>query len=121
MAHRPLAKLFAPAIEEWLTADHKPACSQLDQACKERIKVTLGAGMQDMELQSEGVRRRLQFFRCGLGTSGIGRIDERGNHGHRGDQLMQQLQPLLTREFKLEAVRLIRDRGVSVAQASVDL
>jgi transposase len=26
-----------------------------------------------------------------------------------------------TREFKLEAVRLIRDRGVSVAQASVDL
>jgi hypothetical protein len=33
--------------------------------------------MQDMELQSEGVRRRLQFFRCGLGTSGIGRIDER--------------------------------------------
>jgi transposase len=26
-----------------------------------------------------------------------------------------------TREFKLEAVRLIRERGVSVAQASVDL
>ena len=26
-----------------------------------------------------------------------------------------------TREFKLEAVHLIRDRGVSVAQASVDL
>jgi transposase len=26
-----------------------------------------------------------------------------------------------TREFKLEAMRLIRDRGVSVAQASVDL
>src|SRR6188472_3998380 len=26
-----------------------------------------------------------------------------------------------TREFKIEAVRLIRDRGVSVAQASVDL
>jgi len=26
-----------------------------------------------------------------------------------------------TRDFKLEAVRLIRDRGVSVAQASVDL
>jgi hypothetical protein len=79
--HGQLAKLFAPAIEEWLTADHKPACSQLDQACKDRIKVTLGAGMQDMELQSEDVRCRLQFFRCGLGTSGIGRIDERGNHG----------------------------------------
>ena len=26
-----------------------------------------------------------------------------------------------TREFKLEAVRLIRDRGVSYAQASADL
>ena len=26
-----------------------------------------------------------------------------------------------TREFKLEAVRLIRDRGVSYAQASMDL
>ena len=28
---------------------------------------------------------------------------------------------LFSREFKLEAVRLVRDRGVSVAQASRDL
>ena len=48
--HGERAKLFAPTIEEWLTADHETACSQLDQACKDCIEVAVGAGTQDMEL-----------------------------------------------------------------------
>ena len=49
--------------------------------------------MQDMELQSKGAGRCLRISRYGFG-SGSGRVDEQGHDGRRGDQLMQQLQPL---------------------------
>jgi hypothetical protein len=42
--------MFASAIEEWLTANHEPTRSQLDQVCKNRVEITIAAGMQDMEL-----------------------------------------------------------------------
>ena len=57
------------------------------------IKVSFGAGIQDMELQSEGSSRCLQPLRVGLGESGIGRVDEQGYNARRGNQLVQQLQP----------------------------
>jgi hypothetical protein len=88
MTHGQRAKLLAPAIEKWLTADHEPASSQLNQACKDRIEVMVSAGMQDMELQPKAVGRCLQLFRCGLGTSGISRVNEQNNAGRRGDQLV---------------------------------
>jgi len=94
MAGGQRAKLLAPAIEERLTADHEPACSQFGQACKDRIEVSIGTGIEDMKLQPEGLGRRLQFLRCGLSTRGIGRVDERGDDGCGRDQLVQQLQPL---------------------------
>jgi hypothetical protein len=47
-----------------------------------------------MELQPEGAGCRLQVFCGGLGEIRTGRIDEQRNDGHRGDQLVQQLQPL---------------------------
>src|SRR6266481_7875876 len=94
MADGQRAELLAPAIEEWLTADHEPACAQLDQACKDGIEVSVGTGMQNMKLQPEGVGSRLQLLRCGLSTRGIGWVDEHGNDGGSGDQLVQQLQPL---------------------------
>src|SRR5216683_8325753 len=94
MADGQRAEQFAPAIEEWITADHEPACSQSDHICKNRIEVAVGAGMQDMELQSEGARRHLQVSRYGVGTSAIGRVDQYGEVRRCGDQLMQQVQPL---------------------------
>ena len=94
MAERQCGELFAPASEECIGADHERACSQLDQGCEDRIEVAFGARMQDMELQPEGAGRRLQVSRLGLGNSGIGRVDEQGNDGRRGDQLVQQFQPL---------------------------
>ena len=75
-------------------ADHEPARSQLDQLCEDFIEVTFGAGIQDMELQPEGTSRCLHLLRVGLGNSGIGWIDEQGYDARRGDQLVQQLQPL---------------------------
>ena len=64
---RQCGELFAPAVEEWIAADHEPACPQLGQGCEDGIEVALGARMQDMELQPERARRRLQVSRYGLG------------------------------------------------------
>jgi hypothetical protein len=47
-----------------------------------------------MQLQPEGTGRCLHLLGVGLGNSGIGWIDEQGHDAHRGEQLVQQLQPL---------------------------
>jgi hypothetical protein len=46
--------VFGPAraTKEWIGADHKPACPQLGQGCEDRIEVTFGARVQDMEPQA---------------------------------------------------------------------
>jgi hypothetical protein len=49
--------------------------------------------MQDMELQPEGAGRCLRVSRYGF-SSRSGRVNEQGHDGRRGDQFMQQLQPL---------------------------
>src|SRR5260370_39538171 len=46
-----------------------------------------------MELQPEGTGRRLQVSRLSLGSR-IGRVEEQGDVGSRGYDLVQQLQPL---------------------------
>ena len=87
-------ELFAAAIEERVSANHKAACAQLDQADKNRIEVAVATGMQDLELQPEGVGRRLHVSRYGFGTSRLGRIDQHGDDGRRWNHSVQQLQPL---------------------------
>ena len=82
-------ELLAPAVEEWVTADYERAGSQSGQGCEDRIEVALGARMQDMELQPEGVGRRLHVSRYGLGNGGMSRVNEQGNDGGCGDQLVQ--------------------------------
>jgi hypothetical protein len=76
VAERQCGELLAPAIKERIASDHEPARSQLDQLCEGYIKVTLCAGIQDMEFQPEGVGRRQRLTRFGLGKSGIGRVDQ---------------------------------------------
>ena len=68
VAQRQCGELFALAIEEWIGADHERRLPQLGQSCEDRIDVAFGARMQDMELQPEGARRRLQVSRHGLGN-----------------------------------------------------
>ena len=81
------------ANEESIGSDHQRAGSLLDQGCERRIEVAFAARMQDMELEPELAGRRLRVLRHGLGI-GICRVDEQRNDGGRGDQLVQQRQPL---------------------------
>src|SRR5262245_53237141 len=94
VAERQRGELFNPARKKWIRGDHEPTCSQLDQLCEGSVKVTFGACIQDMELQPEGASRCLQLFRVGLNKSGIGWIDNHSHGARRGDQLVQQFQPL---------------------------
>jgi hypothetical protein len=106
-------ELFAPANEEWIAANHEPARSQFDQLCEDPIEVTVGAGIQDVELQAEGTSRCLHPLRVALGKSGIGWVDEQGYDALRGDELVQQLQPLR----RYLNVRLSHARNVAVRPA----
>ena len=90
---RQCGELFDPANEERIGDDHERACSQLEQGREDRIEVTFGTRMQDMELQPERAGRRLKIFQYGLGK-GIGRVDEHGNDGRHGYQLVRHLQSL---------------------------
>src|SRR5262249_22021195 len=87
-------ELFAAGGEKRIGADDEAACPQFDQSCEDRIEVALGAGIQDVEPQAEGAGRRLQGSCIYLGKSGIGRVDEVRNGARRGDQFVQQFQPL---------------------------
>src|SRR5262245_43151925 len=93
VAERQCGELFPAADEQSIGADHKPACSQLDHSCKDRFKVVFRAGTQDMELEPEDAGPRLEVSRRGINKS-TGRVDEERNDCRRGDQLVQQFQPL---------------------------
>jgi hypothetical protein len=67
------AKLFAPTNEEVIRGDNQRACSQLGQACKDRIEIALAARMQDMEPKPEGVGRRRRSRLNGYGPDCTGR------------------------------------------------
>jgi len=71
VADRQRSKLIDMPREEGIAADHKPACSQLDQLCKDRIEVTFGAGAEDMKFQPESLGRRQGHTRLELGKKGL--------------------------------------------------
>src|SRR6516225_1855838 len=50
--------------------------------------------MNNMELQAEGPRCRLRGARSGLGKRRDRRVDQKSHDGSRGQQFVQQLQPL---------------------------
>ena len=93
MAERQRGELFAPRAKECIVADYKPACSQLEQGCEDRIELAFAARMQDMKFEPETAGRRLQVSRLCLGGGSL-RINERSNDVRRRGQLVQQLQPL---------------------------
>jgi len=53
-------KLFLSGGEKRIGADYEPAGSQFNHLCKDSIEVTFGAGIQDVEVQPEGLSRRLR-------------------------------------------------------------
>src|SRR5262249_21295201 len=90
-------ELCRPPIEEFASADYERVCSELDQTRERCVDLTFGAGIQDMDLQPNRVRRLLHVFRLGLG-SGIFRVHEQtDNFGcrHRVVQQSHSLRYLL--------------------------
>src|SRR5262249_23371543 len=59
MPQRQPGQLFTPSTKETIGTDHERAGVQLVQLCKCRINLTFAACVQDMELNSEAVRRYL--------------------------------------------------------------
>src|SRR5262249_24005210 len=94
VSERQFGELLASAIEEGIVADHERGGPELGQVRKDRIEIALNAGMYDTELQPKRVCRRLQVPQLRLGRVTIGRVDERGNYGGGGHQLVCQLQSL---------------------------
>ena len=86
--------LFVSAEEERVGSDYERTSTQLNHRCKDAIEVALGAGMQEIELQSKLASRCLKVSRLDLGT-GIGRIDERCHDGCHGHHLVQHFYLLL--------------------------
>src|SRR5262245_47447897 len=77
MAEREHGKLLTAVIEEYFAAaDYKPTGSQFDYGCEDRVKVVLGAGLQDMKLQAKSAGRRPHVSRQDFGI-GISRVDAR--------------------------------------------
>ncbi len=74
--------------------DDEPAGPQLAQAGEDSIEVTFGAGVEDMKLEPECASRGHCAAALAFRKWGIGRVDEERNDARRGDQLMQQFEPL---------------------------
>ena len=90
VAERQSASCSLRLEEKQGRADHEPAGS-LDQSREDRIEVAFGAGVEDMEVQPEGMSRRLQVdCRSAAGR----RVDQKSDDSRGGDQLVQQFQPL---------------------------
>jgi hypothetical protein len=54
---------FAPAIEECIGIDHYHACPQLERSRKGHVQLGLAAGVQDIQLETEGTRALLDRLR----------------------------------------------------------
>src|SRR5262249_3723341 len=66
VASRQPNELIASADEKRIIANQKCGCSTFDQRCKSRIEIAVGAGSENLELNSESLRRLLQvsYFGC---------------------------------------------------------
>src|SRR5262249_2920019 len=92
--NRQHSELFAVSSEEVVWADYERACVYLDQLFEDRIEITIAARMHNMQMQPERVSCRLRDTGNGRGDSRHRRVDQKTNGGNRGQQFVQQLQPL---------------------------
>ena len=91
---RQMNQLDAPAVEERVAAHKKRVRSPAHNACEGRINLAAGAGVEDLDLQSDGAGSWFHVSQRGLGIRNVGRIDKHGHASGCGHQLMQELQPL---------------------------
>jgi hypothetical protein len=83
--------LLGPPTEELASADEERAYSELGQIRKRCVYLTFGAGIQDMDLQSERVRRLLHITHLGL-SSWVGWVREQADKRCCWYQIVQQSQ-----------------------------
>ena len=86
--HRQSGKLRAAAVEECIAADEESIGALACKGAKDRIYLADRRGVENLDLQSDGGGGFLQFPQCGLGSRGVGRIDEHANANRFGHQVM---------------------------------
>ena len=89
MARRERRNLVAPAEEEPVGGDEEGIGPVAHDGDEGRLDFAAGAGIEDLSLQSDGARSFRYVSPRGLGTRGIGRIDQHGNPNGLGHQVVQ--------------------------------
>jgi len=86
--------LGTPDEEKCVAGDEKRIGPIARKLCESRIDLAGGAGVENLELKSEGGGSRFDLSQRRGRCRCIGRIDEHGNASGCGHQLTQQFQPL---------------------------
>ena len=86
-------ELLAPAGEERIRADNKPAGMKFGEGREGGIDLAFGAGLQDRELELLRAHSFLDVSYCKLDIRTV-RVHQQGDHLGLGNQLGQQLEPL---------------------------
>ena len=94
VVRRQVDQLDTPAVEKGVGADEEGVGPLAHKSCEGRIDLAAGAGVEDLDLQPHGAGSRFHVSHRGLGSRGIGRIDEHGHTSGRGHQFAQEFQPL---------------------------
>ena len=94
IARRERSKLNTPADEERVGANEKCVGPVAHEGSEGRLDLAAGAGVEDLNLQSDGACRFRYLSQRGLGDGSIGRINQHGDTNRLGHQLVQQTQPL---------------------------
>src|SRR5262249_28747058 len=87
-----------------------------------RIDIAAGAGLEDLNLQSEATRRSRYLTQRGLGGGSIRRIDQHGDTSRFGHHLMQEPQSLSDNlaEKKIHASRVPAWLGKACNETKLD-
>ena len=92
MACRQLGQLHAPGVQEGRLSYEDGVRSIALDSGKSRINFAAGAGVENLNLQSNSPGSRLYGSQCGLGIRHVGGIDQHGNALGPRHQLTQKLQ-----------------------------
>jgi hypothetical protein len=90
VARRQGGKLDAPVVEKRVGGDEEDVGPLARKGCEGRLDLAAGAGVEDLDLQSDGAGSRFHVSHRGLGSNSVGWIDEHGNTSGCRQQLPQE-------------------------------
>jgi hypothetical protein len=94
ISRRQGGKLDAAAVEEGVGRYEQRFRTLARNCCEGCIDLTAGAGVDDVDLQLQRVRRFLHLSQRGLGSRNIAGVDQHGDANDPGNQITQQPQSL---------------------------